>query len=161
MHGWGTEQREGVLEDFINEARIEARLTLAEVVDFTPAYGLVRISDALECTGTIFDFEVPVAKEWLSICGGLMRSEIGKRKIWKAKDRNLWKGDDLMTEKRWKFWKKRLAEISDNLKMDVSPEREQETRNAAKTALAAMEVAETLDIVGGNLAETPNEVTIQ
>lgn len=131
---WPPEQREGVREDFIREAMIEAQLTVADLSGWSVSSGLSCMCDALERSDAVPDFEVPAVKEWIELAGS---------RIWAASDadvervmreRDLWKHSEGQGRKaRWHFWKQRLNSMAEDKELDL------DTRDAAKKAVEAMD----------------------
>lgn len=129
---WGPEQREGVRQDFILQARIETQLFLAQLNGFDLAPALGMICDALECKDAVLDYEIPAAKEWFTNVGEPLREGSKGEMVTFLRQRDLWDGESTSMS-RWDFWKSRLQSIAES--QDSGPE----VREAARTAYEATE----------------------
>lgn len=133
LHKWAPEQREGVRQDFIKQATIDAQLVVAGVSGIYVSWGLGCMCDALERSDAVLDFEVPAAKEWLEIAGDrIFEGSDGEVNEY-LRERDLWKQQEAGRKQRWDFWKGRLQSMVDSEKLAL------ETREAAKKAVEAME----------------------
>ena len=131
---WPLEQREGVRQDYVRQAIIEAQLSVADLSGMSVSHGLGCICDALERSDAVPDFEVPAVKEWIVLAGD---------RIWAASDadvegflreRDLWKHSEGQGRKpRWHFWKQRLNSMAEDKGLNL------DTREAARKAVEAMD----------------------
>ena len=131
---WPPEQREGVRQDFIRQATIEAQLVVADLSGVSVSHGLGCICDALERSDAVPDFEVPAVKEWIRLAGD---------RIWTASDadvegflreRDLWKHSEGQGRKpRWNTWKQRLNSMAEDKELTL------DTRETAIKAVEAMD----------------------
>ena len=133
VHGWPLEQREGVRQDYINEATVSAQLVVADIGGLSTLLGLGCICDALERSDAVPDFEVPAAKEWLEIAGKRIfeASDGGMSEY--LRERDLWKPEGEGQKQRWAFWRRRLQSMAESKDLAL------ETREAAREAVGSME----------------------
>ena len=133
IRNWATERYEGVREDFIEQAKIEAQLVVAGIGGIPISWGLRCICDAFERRDAVLDFEVPAAKEWLEMAGDLIFENSDRDVIEELSERDLWKQEGEKRKQRWNFWKRRLHLIAESEEITVR------IKEAAKKALEAME----------------------
>ena len=127
------EQREGVREDYIKQAIIDAQLVVANVDGIPISWGLGCICDALEQRDAVPDFEVPAAKEWHEVAGERIFEESDGETDGYLRVRELWKHEGGGREQRWSFWKGLLHSMAESQELAL------ETREAAKKAVQAMQ----------------------
>ena len=129
---WAPEQREGVRQDFIKQATIEAHLLIAGISGVSTSWGLDCVCDALERADAVPEFEVPATEEWLEIAGDRILEKSDGEMTWCLRERDLWKQNEGL-KPRWNSWKHRLQLMAESKEITL------ETRNAAKKAVEAME----------------------
>ena len=134
INKWSPEQREGVRQDFLRQATIEAQLVVANLNGMSISSGLGCICDALERRDTVPDFEVPAAKEWLQFAGDRIFADSDAKVEGFLRERDLWKNSEGQGRKqRWHFWKQRLNSMAESKELTL------EVREAAKKAVEAMD----------------------
>ena len=129
---WAPEQREGVRQDYIKQATIDAQLVVADISGVSILWGLGCMCDALERSDAVPDFEVPAAKEWLETAGDRIFEESDGATTGYLRERDLWKQEGTGRKQRWNFWKGRLQSMAESEELAL------ETREAAKKAVEAM-----------------------
>ncbi|KAK0202201.1 hypothetical protein DFS33DRAFT_1265230 [Desarmillaria ectypa] len=136
---------------WVNLNAFVARLTAAHVSDFE-LYAIWQLRDALEepieerqgaggekVIDESFDAKIPAAVQWILYCGELIYTnerefETGPSIGDPAKGGELWKGGRRgFCQERWRFWKKRFAELQRYEKLLP------ETRELAGRAVQVME----------------------
>ncbi|CAF9925895.1 MAG: hypothetical protein ALECFALPRED_003246 [Alectoria fallacina] len=129
---WAPEQREGIRQDYIKQASIDAQLVVAAVSGISISWGLGCICDALERSDAVPDFEVPAAKEWLENTSDRIFEESDREMTGYLRERDLWRQEEGGRKQRWDFWKGRLQSMAESEELGL------ETRQAAKKAVEAM-----------------------
>lgn len=132
VHEWAPEQREGVRQDDIKQATIEAQLVVADVSGISILWGLGCVCDALERNDAVPDFEVPAVKQWLEIAGDRILEASDGEVTGYLRERDLWKHGEGGGKQRWKFWKGRLQSMAESKELGL------DTRQAAVEAVEAM-----------------------
>ena len=133
---WPSEQREGVRQEFIRQATVEAQLVVADLSGMSISCGLGCICDALERSDAVPDFEVPAAKEWLELASDRIFAESDGPVEGFLRERDLWKHKHLEGQgrkQRWHFWKQRLHLMAESEELTL------EIRDAARKAVEAMD----------------------
>lgn len=82
---------------------------------------------AYQHQGPVLDCYVPVAAEWILLCGRIL---FGSKKNFEAvfKGGRLWKGTGGFSLERWHFWKERFGVISEHDQVS------EQTKQAAREA---------------------------
>jgi hypothetical protein len=106
-------ERDDLRKYHVKKAGIEACLAKAELAGIPMYWGYECVSDALECSNALLDFEVPAAAEWLFVAGDRLRvGALKEEESWALeKERDLWKAGKAMTVERWSFWESRLLKL--------------------------------------------------
>ncbi|KAI9680487.1 MAG: hypothetical protein M1817_003927 [Caeruleum heppii] len=146
MDGWklrwdnfSPEGKQEALDQYRQTAAIEARLFMSGVGAIPLTWGYRDICDALESSKAILDIDIHSAAKWLEIAGQRIRTQgTGEQEDFSAlgRQRDLWNGGKSMSKERWAFWADRLRTVADDQNL------REDTRDAAKEALKAMEVVE-------------------
>ncbi|KAL1983252.1 hypothetical protein VTN96DRAFT_350 [Rasamsonia emersonii] len=128
-----TSERAALRAKVVKIASIEAQMVAAGVGGIPLDWGYECISEALERSDAVLDFEIPMAAEWFKVAGRLIYEGAvhGERSWALEKRQDLWKGQKEMSLVRWEFWEGRLQGLAE----------QNETRDAAEEALRAMQVA--------------------
>lgn len=97
----------------IRKARVEARLTVADVGGIPLDWGYDCIADAVERRNAVLDFEIPAAAEWIAIAGNpLYAGAADGRESWALeRRRDFQKENAKMSTERWSFWMQRMKEL--------------------------------------------------
>ena len=76
------------------------------------SWGYECISEALECQGAVWDFEVPAASVWVQVAGERLRegARMGEKCWALEREGRLWAAGPMSMD-RWDFWLRRLEEL--------------------------------------------------
>lgn len=104
----------------IRKARVEARLTVANIGGIPLDWGYDCIADALERRNAVLDFEIPAAAEWIAVAGNrLYAGAVDGRESWALERRRDFQTEDAkMSTERWSFWMKRMKELCEQSKIE-------------------------------------------
>lgn len=109
----------------IRKARVEARLTVANIGGIPLDWGYDCIADALERRNAVLDFEMPAAAEWIAVAGNrLYAGAVDGRESWALeRRRDFQKEDAKMSTERWSLWMKRMGELCEKSTIEVDAAR--------------------------------------
>ena len=108
-------ERDQLRNQHVRKAYVEARLAVAGLAGIPLDWGYETVTNALEFRDAVLDFEVPAALQWLVVARRCILADADVRKqSWALeRDSSLWKGEKVMTHRRWAFWVDRLSKLRD------------------------------------------------
>ena len=105
--------RESLRKKYVRVAAVEAQLCKRQIGGIPIDWGYECITNGLERSNAVLDFQVPMAAEWLMpLARRIYEGALDGEKSWALprESLDLWHGGqrDTMTMERWKFWKSRF-----------------------------------------------------
>lgn len=116
----------------IRKAEVEARLAAADIGHITWLGGFICVSDTLESSEAVLDFEVPAAAKWILFVGErLFKAAVdGEESVLRPRRHDLGWESKVIDLERWSFWENRMKEMTTHDSPIV--------RDAAKAAVERM-----------------------
>ncbi|KAL1962095.1 hypothetical protein VTN77DRAFT_562 [Rasamsonia byssochlamydoides] len=105
-------ERNELRSRIVNIAGIEAQVAIASEGRILPLdWGYECISDALEYSGAVLDFEIPMAAEWFKVAARrIYEGAVKGERSWAFKKHDLWQGEE-MSLARWSSWESHLQQV--------------------------------------------------